>query len=557
MTQSDALTILKMGKNVFLTGPAGSGKTHVLKQYITWLKERGVQPAITASTGIAATHIRGQTIHSFSGIGIKDSLSEYDLDRMAQTEKLVKRMQKTHVLIIDEVSMLSAQTLTMVNKAIQAIVQTHEPFGGMQVVLCGDFFQLPPVVRGVNTIMFAFESGAWKELSLHPCYLTEQHRQDDTELLSLLDNIRSNSVTSDQRVRLQKRITQAPPKDTPHLYTHNVDVDMLNNKALEALPGHPRFFTMTASGSKRRVEILKRGLLVPEKLALKKNAVVMFVKNDPQGTYANGTLGKVTGYKHGYPVVKTYTGKTITVEPATWSITENEKTLAEVTQTPLRLAWALTIHKSQGVTLDSAYIDLSKTFVEGQGYVALSRVRNMNGLYLKGLNEHVYAQHPKVAHADTVFKNASEKLVRRLSITERRRIDEVMKTFSQRIGALSPRPLKDIQQEAHTSTYEKTRILVKKKKSLKVIAKERGVTVDTILTHIEKLLQTKALTNTAIRYLQRDSTLTDADIKRISQAFKKEADWHLAPVRTALQKKYTYQNLRIARLTLKDWTKKY
>lgn len=553
MTQNDALKILTMGKNVFLTGPAGSGKTHVLRTYITWLRERGVQPAITASTGIAATHIGGQTIHSFSGIGIKDSLSAYDLDRMTQNEKMVKRMQKTHVLIIDEVSMLSAQVLSMVNNAIQALLQSHEPFGGMQVILCGDFFQLPPIVRGSTNILFAFESDVWNSLSLHACYLTEQHRQDDTKLLSLLDNIRNNTVTHEQKTALRKRITQTPPEDTPHLYTHNVDVDALNNTALEKLAGDPRFFTMTTSGSKRRIEVFKRGLLVPEKLALKKGAVVMFVKNDPQGAYANGTLGKVTGYKNRYPVVKTYTGKSITVEPVTWSITENEKTKAEITQIPLRLAWAITIHKSQGVTLDTAYIDLSKTFVEGQGYVALSRVRKMNGLFLKGLNDHVYAQHPKVARADAVFKAGSKKLVRRLSITDTPRIDAVKKEFLQRIGGLPPRPLKKIQEEAQESTYEKTCKLVKKKKTIETIARERGVTAGTVLTHIEKLLQSNTLTKRAIKYVYRESNLTEADMKRIEKAFKKSGKWHLAPIRTSLAKKYSYHSLRIARLFLKDW----
>jgi hypothetical protein len=553
MTQDEALTILKMGKNVFLTGPAGSGKTHVLKAYIQWQRERGIQPAITASTGIAATHIRGQTIHSFSGIGIKDHLTEYDLDRMTQNEKLVKRMQKTQILIIDEVSMLSAQTLSMVHDVIQATLHTHEPFGGMQVVLCGDFFQLPPIVRGTNTITFAFESTVWNELRLHACYLNEQHRQNDKTLLSLLNNIRDNCVTEEQKRLLRERIVETPPKDVPHLYTHNVDVDALNTRELDELSGHPRFFTMTSTGSKRRVETLMRGLLVPEKLALKKGAVVMFVKNDPQGAYANGTLGKVTGYKYGYPVVKTNTGKQITVEPATWSVIENEKTVAEVTQTPLRLAWALTIHKSQGVTLDSAFIDLSKTFVEGQGYVALSRVRNLKGLYLKGIHERVYAQHPKVAHADAVFKQGSQKLVRRLSITQASRIADVSKKFLESIGAHAPRPLEDIQKEARESTYEKTKKLVRKKKPLKNIAKERDITIETVLTHIEKLLETKQLTQKNIKYVYRESDLTQADMKRIENVFTKNDDWKLAPVRRALKNKYSYRKLRIARLFIKKY----
>jgi len=196
MTQDEAFKVLMMGKNVFLTGAAGSGKTYILNRYIQWLRERGIEPAVTASTGIAATHIGGQTIHAWSGIGIKDELSPYDLDRIEQNEKLVKRFQRTHVLIIDEVSMLSANTLTMVNQSIQAGLQTYEPFGGMQVILCGDFFQLPPVTRGREEVQYAFQSKTWNELSLHTCYLTDQYRQNDTDLLALLNAIRSSRYST-------------------------------------------------------------------------------------------------------------------------------------------------------------------------------------------------------------------------------------------------------------------------------------------------------------------------------------------------------------------------
>src|SRR5687768_4164635 len=147
MTQHQALDILKTGANVFLTGEPGSGKTHTIRQYIAYLKEAGVDMAVTASTGIAATHIGGFTIHSWSGIGIKKTLSPYDVDRLATNERLVKRIARTRVLIIDEVSMLDAGVLESVNTVCQAIKQSEEPFGGMQVVLVGDFFQLPPVSR--------------------------------------------------------------------------------------------------------------------------------------------------------------------------------------------------------------------------------------------------------------------------------------------------------------------------------------------------------------------------------------------------------------------------
>jgi ATP-dependent DNA helicase PIF1 len=434
MTQDEALKILKMGKNVFLTGAAGSGKTYLLNSYIAWLKEYGITPAITASTGIAATHIQGQTIHSWSGIGIKNTLTPYDLDQIEQNEKLVKRFQNTQVLIIDEVSMLSARTLSMVNQSIQAGMQTYEPFGGMQVILTGDFFQLPPVARDTDTVDFAFQSAVWKELSLHICYLDEQHRQDDSKLLAVLEGIRSGNIKEEYFSILNKRIQPAPKKNIPHLYTHNVDVDALNNEKLSLLKGQPRMYEMSAKGSKKKVESIKKGLLVPEVLTLKKGAAVMFVKNHPQGLYVNGTLGTVTSIKGDAPTITTFDGEKIIAERESWGIEDNGKVVAEVSQIPLRLAWAITIHKSQGITLDAAYIDLTKTFVHGQGYVALSRIKSLSGLFLKGMSDVVFSRHPVVAKIDSIFKQNSEHLERRLQKTDPHRIEEVSDDFIQKIG---------------------------------------------------------------------------------------------------------------------------
>lgn len=147
MDQSTALSILKSGRNVFLTGQAGSGKTYVINQYVRYLRACGVKVALTASTGIAATHIGGTTIHSRSGVGIRESLSDYDIDLLTQKEYLHRNMNDPAVLVIDEISMLSAQTLDMINRVVQEVRGNREPFGGLQVVMCGDFFQLPPVQK--------------------------------------------------------------------------------------------------------------------------------------------------------------------------------------------------------------------------------------------------------------------------------------------------------------------------------------------------------------------------------------------------------------------------
>ncbi|TSC67599.1 MAG: ATPase AAA [Parcubacteria group bacterium Gr01-1014_66] len=187
MTQDEALKILKTGANIFLTGEPGSGKTHTINAYVAWLRERGIEPAVTASTGIAATHIGGYTIHSWSGIGVRKNLSDYDLDTIARNKRITRRVLQARALIIDEISMLSANTLSMVDTACRGIRHNQKPFGGLQVVLVGDFFQLPPVNRreheteqqafslGDKQRQFAFASPAWKALNPLVCYLSEQH----------------------------------------------------------------------------------------------------------------------------------------------------------------------------------------------------------------------------------------------------------------------------------------------------------------------------------------------------------------------------------------------
>lgn len=433
MTQDEAFTLLTMGKNVFLTGAPGSGKTFLINKYVSWLRSKSIEPAITASTGIAATHIGGQTIHSWAGIGVKNTLSPYDLDQIGQNERLVKRFRKTRVLLIDEVSMLSGNTLRMIDMAIRAGLQTHEPFGGMQVILSGDFFQLPPVER-TGDIFFSFQSASWGDLSPHTCYLEEQHRQKKTHLADILHAMRNTAITSEHKNHLNDRKIEIVPKDIPHLYTHNVDVDAKNTARLAQLKGKEYTFRMESSGSKKRVETLKKGVLAPEILTLKKNAQVMFVKNHSSGMFVNGTLGTVVGFSHGLPKVKTTGGKVITVEAESWGIEENGKVLAQVSQLPLRLAWAITIHKSQGMTLDAAYIDLTKTFVEGQGYVALSRVKDLSGLYLSGIREEAFRLHPRIVEADTVFRKQSEAVARRIERTPRKRIRELQTSFLQTCG---------------------------------------------------------------------------------------------------------------------------
>jgi ATP-dependent DNA helicase PIF1 len=427
MTQDEALALLKTGASLFLTGQPGSGKTHTVNRYLRELAGSGVDYAYTASTGIAATHGHGTTIHAWSGIGIRDALTRRDLDVIASNRRLAARIEKTSVLIIDEISMLPSRSLTMVDTVCRHIRATQAPFGGMQVVFVGDFFQLPPVVRrrqqdsdmlqlndedGGFGSEFAHASSAWRDLDPTVCYLSEQHRQNDQPFLEILDAIRANACTGIHRERLLERIIERDqlPASRTRLFTHNAAVDEINQQQLAKLPVETHIFPMTGKGQKPAMEALKRGCLSPERLEVKQQAVVMFTKNDPAGRYVNGTLGLVEDFdpESGSPVVRTRTGKRIVAEPVTWKIEENGTERASVTQVPLRLAWAITVHKSQGMSMDYAVIDLSRAFEYGQGYVALSRLRSLAGLHLLGLNERALQVHPIAVEKDAEFRRASD-----------------------------------------------------------------------------------------------------------------------------------------------------
>src|SRR3989338_8410486 len=206
MTQAQALQILKTGANVFLTGEPGSGKTYIINQYVRYLREHKMEPAITAATGIAATHIGGITVHSWSGIGIKTSLDKYELDRLSSNRYVYERVNRAKVLIIDEVSMLADKTLSLVDAVCREVKRNPEPFGCLQIILVGDFFQLPPVqgpdeqqpklLQGLSG-PFAYKSEAWTRAGAVVCYLTEQYRQEDLDFLKILNAIRGNKFNAD------------------------------------------------------------------------------------------------------------------------------------------------------------------------------------------------------------------------------------------------------------------------------------------------------------------------------------------------------------------------
>ncbi|MDK7374575.1 AAA family ATPase [Weeksella virosa] len=556
MKQSKALAILKSGRNVFLTGSAGAGKTYVLNQYIDYLKKHGVGVAVTASTGIAATHMNGQTIHSWAGIGIRDYVSDRYLTSLREKKYFRDKMEKVKVLIIDEISMLHRNQLDAVDYVLKFFKQNEEPFGGIQVVFSGDFFQLPPIGEEweESRDKFCFMSDAWVNSNVHVCYLTEQYRQTNNELNDILNEIRSGIITQNTYDLLESRILYFADEieSQTRLFTHNIDVDRLNKGLLMNIDSSSRIFEAKVSGNPTLIEVLKKSVLADEILELKIGAKVMFVRNNFDVGFVNGTLGYVSGYtEKNDPIVKTLDNEFLIAKPETWAIEdEHGKALASFTQIPLRLAWAITIHKSQGMTLDSAYIDLSKAFEKGQGYVALSRLRDLQSLHLHGLNETALQIDSLAMKADKRFQELSAHINQQLdeeSLKETwtRCIRRFGGTFDKKQINKNLEKLNKAKKEPKKSTILITLDLVNEGLSIDEIADKRGLTSSSIVDHLTKLKETGAEFD--LKRFRPEQSI----IEKVRYAYSEiefEENKILKPIYDYLQGELTYEDIKKALL---------
>ena len=571
MTQEQALEILKSGKNAFITGPAGSGKTFLLNRYIDWLKGCGINAAVTASTGVAATHLNGITIHSWTGLGVREELSDRDIKELVKRSYLRRRFLGTSVLVMDEVSMLAGYQLDLVDQLFRAFKQIDAPFGGVQVVFCGDFFQLPPIRRNppnwraspaggppkktksqskldfgesendrpeTSDSLFAYNSSAWKNSDLKICYLDEQHRQSDEEFLTALNAIRSNTANDVTVKYLSARIGAKIEMDVQptKLYTHNVDVEIENSLELGKIDGKEYSYKMELIGPAALSERLQKSCLAPQMLRLKVGARVMFVKNNFEEGYVNGTLGVVEKLGEERIMVRTASGMLMDVGPASWHIAEDGDIKAEISQYPLRLAWAITVHKSQGMSLDAASVDLRQSFEPGMGYVALSRVRSSAGLSLAGFNEMALCVNEEVLEYDYRLRRESEK--------------HAQEFRARPLKAKQFTPAAKTKKAKKPDTVALTKELVAKGLDLVQIARERNLNVGTILEHCEKI---KAK-DPAVDFSGLAKDIPMGKLIQLKAALKKNKDanglYPLTPAKELVGDDATYEELRLARLLL-------
>lgn len=401
--QARALRAALSGKNICITGPAGTGKSHIVKIIKEHFEEKKMNVALTSSSGKSAVNIGGKTIHSWSGIHLCQS-KETAIRNVLKYKNPQYNINSTHVLVIDEISMVSGLLLDILDYVFRIVRNCNSAFGGIQVIMVGDFYQLAPV----KAAKYAFESDYWDQYVQEVIELKQVFRQQNAQFVKVLNKIRKGEVDDEVIDTFEPcigREYEGLIKPT-QLYPVNEMVDMMNEDELfklqsednpiesfDATDDVPKQaksrYTPSAKAKEEALARLDKECRAPKELLLCKNAQVMLLKNlNVQAGLANGSRGVIIGYNnHGWPKVKFLNGQEVDIAPEKWRVRYSKDVVAERIQFPLTLAWAMSIHKSQGITVDLARVDLGdRIFGDGMIYVALSRCRSLEGLQIDSIN---------------------------------------------------------------------------------------------------------------------------------------------------------------------------
>ncbi|MDO8649414.1 MAG: AAA family ATPase [Candidatus Peregrinibacteria bacterium] len=528
--QAKGLDVFERQGNVFLTGAAGTGKSFLLQRYLAG-KPTASFP-IVASTGAAAVLVGGRTFHSFFGLGILEGGPDAAVLRALRSRKLISRLNRACCVIIDEVSMLPGTTLKAAETVARRARGSSEPWGGLRIIAVGDFAQLPPVTPDKKDKDWAFLHPVWQESDFQPALLSTVMRTQDIEFLTILNFVREGIVNDQVHEFLNRRITTSTEREEgTRLYPHRAQAEAYNLRRLEAIARPLRSFQTQYTGKEQFIEAAKKVVPIPETLLLKEGALIMMRKNDITGGlhYVNGSLGYIQDIMDDSLGITLFSGEEIEVGREKFSYLDGDgNEVIAAWNFPVTLAWATTIHKAQGASLDRMIVDLHQLWEPGQAYVALSRVRSGSGLMIERWSPASILAEPLVTQFYNTLADQAQKYVPRPLYVPPRAMQEVP-SVKRKVGLVR-------QQRAQTIAR-----LIKEKVSLENIAEQWGIKQERVILYIEKLLASGAKFD--IQYL----TSNIPDRQKISDAFEECGHDFLKPVFEALGGRVPYETLRLVR----------
>ncbi len=397
--QTKAFELLKSGENIFLTGGAGTGKSFVIREYLKEVPSKTFP--LLASTGSAAVLLGGRTFHSFFGLGIMEGGSQATLERGRQNSRLLSRLRTIEGFIVDEVSMIPGVALDVAETLARIARESSLPWGGLRVVVVGDFAQLPPVQKfgaQPGTRDWAFKSKAWLTSDFLWAPLKYNHRTDETNFIRHLHSIRDGIINAEVKDFLNSHLQEHNEESSgTRLFPRRDQSENYNLKKLSEIDAEEVEIPSIYFGSEKHQESLMRSAPVPLSLKLKVGCEVLFLQNDQQKRWVNGTRGRVTEIHPDKILVQKSRGREVQADKAQFTMLDAEgQVLASVIQFPLTLGYSTTIHKSQGATLDELWCDLGSLWEPGQAYVALSRLRSSQGLHILRWNPRSFITDPDV-----------------------------------------------------------------------------------------------------------------------------------------------------------------
>lgn len=405
--QSQILKSVLSGRPALITGPAGTGKSFLLKRICEELYCNGVRYGVCGSTGVAAVNVGGLTLHSWAGIGLGEGHASNLAMNIRNNKAALDRVSKSRVLIVDEISMIAGELLTKIDKVFKLVRDCDLPFGGIQMVFVGDFLQLPPVDGH-----FAFESSAWKAAEVEVHVLTHIFRQEDEAFARALGQLRLGVIDEETRALFNSRAKAVDPNPEikPVVITaKNAPAEAINKQNLDMLEGPSKIYYAVDTGSPSAMKLLDKGT-IPKELVLKVGARVMCLVNySPESEVMNGTTGEVISFSEGSgkPLVRFDNGAEILMQEYTREISQDGRAIGTRKQIPLRLSWACSSHKIQGQTLDKVLVIMGDAFEYSQTYVALSRVRTIEGLFIRSINKNNISANPTaLAFYESAVKSA-------------------------------------------------------------------------------------------------------------------------------------------------------